>query len=425
MVSGGKRVRMACKGCSTEEEARAFARRQKALLGRLKQQRTARALVENFREELTGGHKVPLDDAYDLAAAKPARRKAGARWDAQRRRAWADFREFLREKHPDALWLSDVTKPMAEEYISLVRSNGRYIRTVHGEPGWEYENPSRRLAAKTCNDIQIILAWVFKVLRADAGLLDNPFDGIPKAFSRGETREAFTPGEVRLILASEDRFAGAVFLVAMLTGLREGDVCTLRWREVDLDGGWIRRVQRKTSDPVSIPVLPRLREFLEGLPRRGEYVLPEHAEIYLRSPSSVSARTKSLLESLGIETTRGIDGRDRRISVRDVHSCRHTFATLAVLSGVPDPVIQSILGWQSPTMLARYTAHITDAMRGEYASALSSWFAANVESSAPSSRVRLIELARSCPDELLEKAIAELEKMKKPPATMKAAGGKQ
>ena len=62
---------------------------------------------------------------------------------------------------------------------------------------------------------------------------------------------------------------------------------------------------------------------------------------------------------MGIETTRVPEGRTRAISVKDLHSCRHTFCYYAGLAGIPLAVVQSIVGHMSPAMTAHDTAHAT------------------------------------------------------------------
>ena len=156
-------------------------------------------------------------------------------------------------------------------------------------------------------------------------------------------------------------------MMAVWTGLREGDICTLKWREVDLVHRLITRRMRKTKVEVQIPISNQLYALLTATPRtESEYVFPEHANMYLTNSSGVSYRVKHFLEGLGIETTRIPEGRTRAISVKDLHSCRHTFCYYAGLAGIPLSVVQSIVGHMTPAMTAHYSAHasIEDKRRG-------------------------------------------------------------
>ena len=54
------------------------------------------------------------------------------------------------------------------------------------------------------------------------------------------------------------------------------------------------------------------------------------------------------------------------MSVKDLHSCRHTFCYYAGIAGIPLSVVQSIVGHMSPEMTKHYSAHASmeDKRRG-------------------------------------------------------------
>ena len=79
--------------------------------------------------------------------------------------------------------------------------------------------------------------------------------------------------------------------------------------------------------------------------------------MYQTNSCGVSYRIKQFLEGLGIQTTRVPEGRTRAISVKDLHSCRHTFCYFAGIAGIPLPIVQSIVGHMSPEMTKHYMAH--------------------------------------------------------------------
>ena len=88
--------------------------------------------------------------------------------------------------------------------------------------------------------------------------------------------------------------------------------------------------------------------------------------MYQTNSDGVSYRIKQFLKGLGIETTRVPEGRTRAISVKDLHSCRHTFCYYAGIAGIPLTVVQSIVGHMSPAMTKHYSAHASmeDKRRG-------------------------------------------------------------
>ena len=357
-------------GCSEERAARASA---KKLLGKLREQSSAKGLVENFRQVLAGGEPVTLDEAFGLFKGKPRRKPIGEKQLAEKLSYWDDFRQFMSDRYPAAKELSQVDVTMAQAYISHVREHGRYDTKIDYSrgPGRRREKVSftraaQKLSNRTLNVIQETIQQVFETLTHDAGLLENPFRAIHKLPNEYASREAFTPEELKKIGEKADPFILAIFMVGVNTGLREGDICTLLWTEVDLQGGWIARRMLKTGNTVRIPILPALRAFLETLPRDGEFVLPEHAAMYNDNPSGISYRVRKFLaDTLKLEKTRAAEGRTRKVSVRDVHSLRHTFCYTAAINNVPLPIVQSIVGHVDPAITRMYADHVQDAVKKE------------------------------------------------------------
>jgi integrase len=151
-----------------------------------------------------------------------------------------------------------------------------------------------------------------------------------------------------------------LFTIAIATALREGDICTLKWSEIDFRRDLIIKRMRKTDNIVEIPIMPPLRDYLlqHNNISESEYVLPQHAEMYLNNSSGVSYRIKQFLENkCNIATTKKLEGRSRAVSVKDLHSCRHSFCYYAGLYGIPLSIVQSIVGHMTPEMTKHYSAH--------------------------------------------------------------------
>ena len=61
----------------------------------IRKNKSVRALVENYRYELTGGRPIPLTEAFPLAEAKPSKRKAKSSYATLRKTYWEDFVRFM------------------------------------------------------------------------------------------------------------------------------------------------------------------------------------------------------------------------------------------------------------------------------------------------------------------------------------------
>ena len=362
-VRQGKRYSGVCEGCTTLREAEAYEKERKATASRAAEQKNIRAFVENFRDELTGGTKIALADAFELSLLKPRSRHPGEKLVRLKRTIFRDFVAFMAAKYPEVTNIAGVTPKHAEEYIALLRTSGRFEKDVTYSRG---KGKISRTAdtipsPRTANYYQDVCAEVFRLLARDAGIVDNPFEAIPKLAKKEETREAFTSEELKLIYEHADNFTRPLFTVAIMTALREGDICTLKWSDIDFNENVIRRIMNKTRRLVEIPLSDSLTAFLEEQKKNADpvYVFPEHARMYKTNPTGVSYRIKQFLEGLGIQTTRTPEGRSRAVSVKDLHSCRHTFCYYAGMMGIPLAVVQSIVGHMTPEMTKHYSAHAT------------------------------------------------------------------
>ena len=128
--------------------------------------------------------------------------------------------------------------------------------------------------------------------------------------------------------------------------------------------------------------------------------------MYQTNPSGTSYRFKSFLEEFGIRTTRNVEGRSRAVSIRDVHSLRHTFAYMAGVYQIPLPVVQSILGHMSPEMTKHYQAHADREAKEKYLARMPDSIGHSevkaIESSDNIQREQLIQQMKGFPPDQLE-----------------------
>lgn len=343
---GGRDYHGVCEGCFTEADALRYEERLRDLAKRLSQQKSVKAIVENFKLDLAGADAVALDSSFNEYAKRRGRNLSPTELRTKRSE-WQDFVFYINDTCPEARYLHQVTPRMAEEYIAALRADGRHTKPRR-------QSSASHLSASTLNRYLKHLREIFGVV----GDGENPFAKIAPVRMDCAERLPFTLEELEAVMHCGDAFVTDLFTLGLLTAMREGDLATLRWDEVDLNRGVIHRRQRKTGRVVDIPILPQLKAFLlakqvDG----GEYVLPEHAQMYRTSQTSISRRVRKCLERLGIKTTAKVAGRDRAVSVKDVHSLRHTFCYFAGLAGIPLVVVQSIVGHLTQEMTAHYSAH--------------------------------------------------------------------
>jgi integrase len=201
--------------------------------------------------------------------------------------------------------------------------------------------------------------------------------------------------------------------VGVYSGLRLGDCATLRWAEVDVARGVIRRIPNKTArrNPkhVIVPIHPVLRDQFAGTPadQRHEYVLPETAAAYFRNPQALIKGIQQHFTQCGIRThapANGTSDKHRKLPVIEVgfHSLRHTFVSLCRESNAPLAVVESIVGHSNPAM-TRYYTHVGEQAAGRAVAALPSIMAdAKTEGDAPRRAGGVLSQARSIAESISE-----------------------
>lgn len=247
----------------------------------LKYKGRAEHLTERLIESKTG-RRIEYARIEDL----PARwrglgreRAPGERYLAACDAVFGRFAEFVKKSKPVPDYLYQVTPQAAAAFIA--DAQGRFSR-------------------KTARDTIKLLSKAFaRFLPVGA---DNPFASFVGRRGTGDSgtihRKPFTPEELKVLLEASrgDEFMRPLIVTAACTGMRRGDVCTLRWSAVDLKAGMLAVKTSKTSADVEIPIFPPLQSVLVACKGRDrEYVFPEAAEMLADNPDGLTWRFKKIV----------------------------------------------------------------------------------------------------------------------------------
>lgn len=369
-----KRFYGKCKQCSTAEEAREF---EAVLKKKVREMRTItneQALLIQYRRELTGAKDISLDEAFERAMQKPTFSPIRTEHVKKvKQKIWLDFVAFVKEKFPQIRYINEITGEHAEAYAGYLQSNGRFLQDIYMQKRsgklvkYQRKPGDNKISASNFNRRMDECNWVFRKLQKDLGGQQSPFSTSSiQRMKIGEShRRAFTVEELKTIFDNLEKapFVKPLIIVSFYTALRRGDICNLKWREINLADGVICRTMSKTQKSVEIPILPPLMNFLIEQQQKtggGEYVFPEYQKLYKNSyGSSISRRVKNFLDKLGIENTCQMDGVKHRVSTKDMHSFRHSFCTIAEAAGVPGNVVQSIVGHSTYRQTLHYSRHVS------------------------------------------------------------------
>lgn len=158
-----------------------------------------------------------------------------------------------------------------------------------------------------------------------------------------------TPAESETILTeleARDLHAWRVVKFAMLTGCRASEAFSLRWRDVDLEGGQLRLVETKNKETRPLLLTTALSEMFKSF-GPGE---PD-AVVFPRSDGKPHVEAPHNFKKV-IEEQRMNVGRGPRDRI-SFHSIRHTVATkLAATLDIRS--LMDVMGWKQVSMAARY-----------------------------------------------------------------------
>ena len=139
------------------------------------------------------------------------------------------------------------------------------------------------------------------------------------------------------------RHQADIIRLLLLTGCRKTEIVRLRWSEVQGDA--IVLADSKTG-PRKVPLNTQARRVLERQPQNGSaFVFPSPLD---------PARPRGPNLAIWYRVRRDAGIEDVRL-----HDLRHTYASHAVLNGVPVPVVSRLLGHSNVSMTLRY-AHLGD-----------------------------------------------------------------
>jgi len=229
-----------------------------------------------------------------------------------------------------------------------------------------------------------LLALVWRVLKKKARLTENPWESIERKRFKVRSRRELTVDELGRVIGAAQGEMKLLLAIGIYCGLRLGDAASLDWGSVDMVKGIISLVPMKTArrsqKRVTIPIHSTLLAMFTGIPagQRMGPVMPDLKARWESFNGALARDVERLFLSVDIKTNANAltasektamgqaksDGKElpplKRSAGRasadcGYHSLRHTFVSLCAAGGVPQSVVQSLVGHGSPAMTQHYT----------------------------------------------------------------------
>jgi integrase len=249
-----------------------------------------------------------------------------------------------------------------------------------------YKEKLQSLSPRTVQYIHVTLHKALKQAVSDGLIPRNVTEAVKPPQIRREEIHPLTPEQVKTLLdtARGDRLE-TLYVLAVHTGLRQGELLGLKWDDVDLEAGTLQ-VRRTLTTAKGGPVLsaPKTKGSRRsvGLSQTAVNTLRSHLE---RQLEEIDRAGSSWLENgliFASETGEPLERRNvskyqfkkllKRAGLPDVrfHDLRHTCATLLLGSNVNPKIVSEMLGHATIAITLDTYSHVLPNMQNEATKAL-------------------------------------------------------
>ena len=164
--------------------------------------------------------------------------------------------------------------------------------------------------------IKVFCRWLYE----EGYLEKNISKGIKLPRPDPKIKQPLSADEVKIILrelySPRDR---VIFRLMLDAGLRESEVCNLKYDDIDLENNLIRVRNSKFNRNRIVPLCPRLKLWVNYYKSGGEYIVLDKSGNKLK-PEAIKQIFSKLKKRTGITRVHA-------------HLCRHTFATSYMMGG--------------------------------------------------------------------------------------------
>ena len=254
--------------------------------------------------------------------------------------------------------LDKLTTGDIQKFYTNLKKGGRLLRAeLYGEG----------LSDQTVRGIHTTLHAALNKAVEEKLICRNPSDGCKLPSSKPREMKVLTPEEIqRLLIQAREDGCYELLLLELSTGLRRGEICALKWDDLNLKTGTLkveRQVHRVNGELVvsqpktkasnrSIilppPVLAVLKAYKKSATTQWMFPSPVK-EDSPQDPTAVRKRLSTILKRAECKHIR-------------FHDLRHTFATASLEHGMDVKTLSTIIGHVSSSTTLNIYAHVTDEM---------------------------------------------------------------
>ena len=265
-------------------------------------------------------------------------------------------KRFLGDKQLSSLTTADIQK-----FYNKIKKHGR-IETDR--------NGIHELADSMVRMIHMMLHEALDVAVRERLIPRNPTNGTTIPKNNYPEKQILDDAQLEIFLGAikQEEHWYDFFYLEIMTGLRRGEICALKWSDVDFEesklkvqrsvstkrGGGLNIGETKTNTGTRCIILPpSVREMLIKRKQTAisEWIFPSFLNpTEPINPSLAYAKLKTILKRADLPQIR-------------FHDLRHTFATHAMKGGVDAKTLSGILGHTNASFTLDTYTHVTSDMQ--------------------------------------------------------------
>ena len=232
------------------------------------------------------------------------------------------------------LCLSEITAAMVSDYKVKRRKDGVSPRTIN------YELTTMSHAFSIA-----IREWELAS--------DNPVLKVRKERVNNKIERWLTVDEEEKLLKASPKWLQDIIVFAINTGLRQSEILSLRWWQIDINRKTITISEQKNH---SIDILPLNETAMSVLRQLYNFDLDSDSYVF---PNTLFKRkgNRLLIKAFHVAL------RKSGVCNFRFHDLRHTFSSRLVQNGAGLYEVQHLGRWKTVTMVQRYAHHNTETLR--------------------------------------------------------------
>lgn len=258
-------------------------------------------------------------------------------------------------------YMSNLTTQKLNDFIHYKLNNGKL-------------NSKGGLSAKSVRDIMTVYRSIETFAAREYGIRETHFT-MPKIEKKQtDVLNAFARKRLENYLLHNQNNTNISVLLCLFTGLRVGELCGLRWGDIDFENGILsvsRTVQRinkhgksevvigspKSKSSVRIVPVPDFLLAILKAKRKGDNFYIITGTCKPTEPRTMQNRFKSILKICGIRNV-------------NFHLLRHTYATVCIENGFDPKTLSELLGHADASITLNRYVHSSMQMKKKYVSRL-------------------------------------------------------